>query len=167
MKGADKLQKRLRAINAEYAAIKAKRARTDSDKRAAMMQTLGAVIAHLEAQPGCGPADSALLNKLVDFLYDTENGHRTDWAIPKVSNRPLGDKANITRRRAVAAAQVTRLMPKLGRMGAAAAVRAKCAPGLLKGTKGTARTVADWRYKILSGPSNSFERQVYDAALKD
>ena len=30
-------------------------------------------------------------------------------------------------------------------MGAAAAVRRECAPGLFKGTKGTAKTVAGWR----------------------
>ena len=51
-----------------------------------MMQALGAVIEHLGDQPGARAADTALLNKLVDFLYDTENGHSTDWAIPKVSN---------------------------------------------------------------------------------
>ena len=162
-----RLQERSRVTFAKHGAIKAARSRTDSDKRAAMMQTLGAVIEHLGDQPGARAADTALLNKLVDFLYDTENGHSTDWAIPKVSNRPLGDKANITRRRAAAAAQVTRLKSKLGVMGAAAAVRRECAPGLFKGTKGTAKTVAGWRYKILSRPSNSFERQVYDALLKD
>ena len=47
MKGADKLQDRLRTIFAKYAAIKANGVeRTDSDKRLALRRTLGAVIDH-------------------------------------------------------------------------------------------------------------------------
>ena len=161
-----RLQQRLRAIFAEYAAIKAKRERTDSDKRIAMMQTLNAVIEQLETAPAYNAADTVLLFKLVDFLYDAETGHRTSWAIPKTGHRPKGQQLGYLGRRAVAAAEMQKLIDGgMLRKDAALAIRRKCAPGLL-GDSDSELIVARWREWIMEGPSDSPDRQIYDATLK-
>lgn len=151
-----KLQKRLRAINAAHDAIKAQgERRTDSDKREALMQTLDAVIEHLEAQPGCKAADTTLLWKLAIFLYDAQNGHHTSWAEPKVGHRPKGKPLGIMARRAVAAADLQKLLdggvePDI----AARQILEECAPGLSKDRRQSKRAVARWRENVMTGPSD-------------
>ena len=165
MRTVSDLQKRLRAIVAAYQ--NAPRPRTDSVKRIAMMQTLDAIIIHLEAKPSRHAADTALLIKLVDFLYDAENGHSTSWAVPKTGHRPKGKRLGITARRAMAAAEMQKLMNKgMSRKDAARKVWRQCAPGLSGDRRESETPVARWREWIMSGPSDSIERQIYDAELK-
>ena len=96
MKGADKLQDRLRTIFAKYAAIKANGVeRTDSDKRLALRRTLGAVIDHLKELPNFQEADIDLLVKLATALFDTENGVPISYFQPKRQRGPKPDKTNI------------------------------------------------------------------------
>ena len=82
--GLEGLQKRLRVFHASYEAGQ----KSDSVKRRAMRQSLGAVIDFLMAQPNWCAADSALLVTLAEALADVERGHTTSLISKKPPRRP-------------------------------------------------------------------------------
>lgn len=173
MKGADKLQDRLRTIFAKYAAIKANGvARTDSDKRLALRRTLGAVIDHLKELPNFQEADIDLLVKLATALFDTENGVTISYFQPKRQRGPKPDKTNI---------KIIK-----GRIAADIEIKAssgyyspeQAAPVVLRTLKrnhpvfrGTAKrdvgTLLGWHYKIPRMSEKSVERRAYEARLRE
>jgi hypothetical protein len=163
----DKLQKRLRTICMAYHKEKGPKGRSDSTKRMAMLQTLDAVMAHLEAQPGYHAADTALLMKVVEFLYNTENGHRTSWAVPDKGRKPQGKPLNITAGRAMAAAMWQKRCDKgEDKEEAARAVFRECAPGLSRGGRGSTLAVMRWHEWIMGALSDSDERQIYNKEMQ-
>ena len=165
--GAKQVQKRLRGINAAYAAIPGER--TDSAKRKAMWQTLGAVIDHLKAQPDWHAADTTLLTKLAHGLINTENGRKVSWMVGEGGHRLKGQLINVTILRARAAADMQRHMDRgFSRQRAAKKVCEKISKGSshFNGTKREGKTVARWRDDLRSSPPKSLGRKVYEAELK-
>ena len=163
--GLEGLQKRLRVFHASYEAGQ----KSDSVKRRAMRQSLGAVIDFLMAQPNWGAADSALLVTLAEALADVEKGHTTSLISKKPPRRPP-TPVNIRRRRAQAAAHMEQLMRRgLSREEAARKVfREIPRNSSLFENKDDAswRTVAHWLDEISAGPRNGLERKSFEAALR-
>ena len=163
--GLEGLQKRLRVFHASYEAGQ----KSDSVKRRAMRQSLGAVIDFLMAQPNWCAADSALLVTLAEALADVERGHTTSLISKKPPRRPPAP-INIRRRRAQAAANMEQLMRRgLSREEAARKVfREIPRSSSLFGNKENAswRTVAQWLDEITASPRNSLERKSFEAALR-
>ena len=164
--GLEGLQKRLRVFHASYEAGQ----KSDSVKRRAMRQSLGAVIDFLMAQPNWGAADSALLVTLAEALADVEKGHTTSLISKKPLRRSPAPAASIRRRRAQAAAHMEQLMRRgLSREEAARKVfREIPRNSSLFGNKENAswRTVAQWLDEITASPRNSLERKSFEAALR-
>jgi hypothetical protein len=163
--GLEGLQKRLRVFHASYEAGQ----KSDSVKRRAMRQSLGAVIDFLMAQPKWCAADSALLVTLAEALADVERGHTTSLISKKPPRRPP-TPINIRRRRAQAAANMEQLMRRgLSREEAARKVfREIPRNSSLFGNKENAswRTVTQWLDEIAASPRNSLERKSFEAALR-
>jgi len=161
--GLEGLQKRLRVFHASYEVGQ----KSDSVKRRAMRQSLGAVIDFLMAQADWCAADSALLVTLAEALADVEKG--PSWLSKKPSHRPT-TPVNIRRRRAQAAAHMEQLMRRgLSRDEAARKVfREIPRNGSLFGNEENAswRTVARWLDEISASPRNSLERKSFEAALR-
>jgi hypothetical protein len=162
------LQKRLRAFHDSYEA--AQRAESDTVKRRAMRQSLGAMIDFLMAQPNWRAADSALLLTLGEALSDLERGYTTSWLSNKQRHCPP-IPINIRRYRAQAAAHMEQLMRRgLSREEAARKVVREMPNDCLLffGQKENVswRTVARWRDEISAGPRNSLERKSFEAALR-
>ena len=163
--GLEGLQKRLRAFHDSYEAGQ----KSDSVKRRAMRQSLGAVIDFLMAQPKWCAADSALLLQLGEALADLERGHPTSW----LSNRPphrAPIPINIRRHQAQAAAHMELLMRRgLSREEAARKVfREMPRNNSLFETKENAswRTVVRWLDEIRASPRNRVERKTFEEALR-
>ena len=173
MKGADKLQDRLRTIFAKYAAIKANGvARTDSDKRLALRRTLGAVIGHLQAQPGFRDADIELLVKLARALLDTENGVSVSYLQPKRKRGPKPDPINIriAKGRIAADVESKRSGGYYSQEEAAEEVRRKIKANnpVYRGTaQRGVETILRWHYNIPLMSEKSIERQAYEARLRE
>jgi hypothetical protein len=163
--GLEGLQKRLRVFHASYEAGQ----KSDSVKRRAMRQSLGALIDFLMAQPNWCAADSALLVTLGEALTEVEKGHATSWLAKKPPHRPT-TPINIRRRQAQAAAHMEQLMRRgLSREEAARKVfREIPRNSPLFGKKETAswRIVARWLEEINASPRNSLERKSFEAALR-
>ncbi|MFZ0176921.1 MAG: hypothetical protein WCF47_13085 [Pseudolabrys sp.] len=163
--GLEGLQKRLRVFHASYEAGQ----KSDSVKRRAMRQSLGAVIDFLMAQPNWCAADSALLVTFAEALADVERGHTTSLISKKPPRRPPAP-INIRRRRAQAAAHMEQLMRRgLSREEAARKVfREIPRNSSLFGNKENAswRTVTQWLDEITASPRNSLERKSFEAALR-
>ena len=162
------LQKRLRAFHDSYEA--AQRSESDTIKRRAMRQSLGAMIDFLMAQPNWCAADSALLLKLGEALANLESGHTTSWLSNKQPRCPP-IPINIRRYQAHAAAHMEQLMRcGLSREEAARKVFREMPNNcsLFFGQKENAswRTVARWRDEISAGPRNSLERKSFEAAIR-
>lgn len=147
MKGVDKLQKRLRAINDAYG--KAPRPKTDSVKRIAKIKSLDAVIAYLKEQPGYHHSDAEQIYRLAEALADVERGRNASWLSSAEAGSPPVS-IRIRRKQAEAGEHLDQLIHSgLGPKEAAKKVL-KAIPSnssLLEGTKGNEKTVARWRYK--------------------
>jgi hypothetical protein len=161
--GLEGLQKRLRVFHASYEAGQ----KSDSVKRRAMRQSLGAVIDFLMAQPHWCAADSALLVMLAEALADVEKGHTTSLISKKPPRRPP-TPINIRRRRAQAAAHMEQLMRRgLSREEAARKVfREIPRNSSLFVNEASWRTVAHWLDEISASPRNSPQRKSFEAALR-
>ena len=161
------LQKRLRAFHDSYEA--AQSPKSDTVKRRAMRQALGAVIDFLMAQPNWCAADSVLLLKLGEALADIETGRAISLLSNKRPHRPAVP-TNIRRHQAQAAANMEQLMRRgLSREDAARKVfRAIPHNSSLFGQTENAswKTVARWRDEISVSPRNSLERKSFEAALR-
>ena len=162
------LQKRLRAFHDSYEA--AQRPESDTVKRRAIRQSLGAMIDFLMAQPNWRAADSALLLTLGEALADLERGHTTSWLSNKQRRCPP-IPINIRRYRAQAAAHMEQLMRRgLSREEAARKVFREmpndCLLFLGQKENVSWRTVARWRDEISAGQRNSLERKSFEAALR-
>ena len=163
--GLEGLQKRLRLFHASYEAGQ----KSDSVKRRALRQSLGAVVDFLMAQPDWRAADSALLVKLGEALADFERGHTTSWLSNKPPHRPP-TTINIRRHRAQAAAHMEQLMRRgLSREEAARKVFREIprdSPLFEKNENVSWRTVTRWLDEINASPRNSLERKSFEAALR-
>lgn len=163
--GLEGLQKRLRVFHASYEAGQ----KSDSVKRRAVRQSLGAVIDFLMAQPNWCAADSALLVTFAEALADVERGHTTSLISKKPLRRPPAP-INIRRRRAQAAAHMEQLMRRgLSREEAARKVfREMLRHNSLFETKENAswRTVVRWLDEIRASPRNRLERKAFEEALR-
>ncbi|HMF25263.1 MAG TPA: hypothetical protein VKG24_24490 [Pseudolabrys sp.] len=163
--GLEGLQKRLRVFHASYEAGQ----KSDSVKRRALRQSLGAVVDFLMAQPDWRAADSALLVKLGEALADFERGHTTSWLSNKPPHRPP-TTINIRRHRAQAAAHMEQLMRRgLSREEAARKVFREIprdSPLFEKNENVSWRTVTRWLDEINASPRNSLERKSFEAALR-
>ena len=164
--GLEGLQKRLRVFHASYEAGQ----KSDSVKRRAMRQSLGAVIDFLMAQPNWGAADSALLVTLAEALADVEKGHTTSLISKKPLRRSPAPAASIRRRRAQAAAHMEQLMRRgLSREEAARKVFREIPrnSSLFENKEDASwRTVAHWLDEISASPRNGLERKSFEAALR-
>lgn len=163
--GLEGLQKRLRIFHASYEASQ----KSDSIKRRAMRQSLGAVIDFLMAQPNWCAADSTLLLKLGEALADVEKGHATSWLSNKPPRRPPAP-VNIRRRQAQAAAHMEQLMRRgLSPEEAAEKVFREIprnSPIFGKEKNASWKTVARWLDELNAGPRNSLERKSFELALR-
>jgi hypothetical protein len=184
------LQARLRHISAEYEDTR-RRAKADelpvsvSVKRLALRNTLGAVIAHLKAQPNFDTGDIALLVKLGMALLDAENGVGTDYMLPTQRQGAPPDITNVKLIKGRLAAEVELLFraskPPAGRrketrLQTAARLERACKAvfkdmrkgGSLFRTKREAptwKTVKRWHRNIPRMPLDSIERRAYEAHL--
>jgi hypothetical protein len=163
--GLDGLQKRLRIFHASYEASQ----KSDSVRRRAMRQSLGAVIDFLMAQPNWCAADSTLLVKLGEALADVEKGQATSWLSNKSSRRPP-TPITIRRRQAQAAAHMEQLMRRgLSPEEAAEKVFREIprnSPLFGKEENASWKTVARWLDELNAGPRNSLARRSFELALR-
>ena len=162
----------MRVIFAKYGAIKATRSRTDSDKRLALRRTLGAVIGHLQAQPGFQDADIELLVKLARALLDTEGGVSVSYLQPKRKRGPKPDATNIkiAKGRIAADVEIKRNGGYYSPEQAAREVKRKIKANnpVFRGTaKRDWTTVARWHDNIPLMSEKSIERQAYEARLRE
>jgi len=163
--GLEGLQKRLRVFHTSYEAGQ----KSDSVKRRAMRQSLGAVIDFLMAQPNWCAAESALLVTLAEALADVERGHTTSLISKKPPRRPP-IPINIRRRRAQAAAHMEQLMRRgLSREEAARKVFGEMLRhnSLFEMEENASwKTVVRWLDEIRASPRNRVERKAFEEALR-